>query len=92
MDSSTKKLAEGGITEQTKQCFVNLANVLAAAGLTSDNVVKVTVFLTDMANFPSMNEVYKEQFTAPYPARSTVGVKELPLGALVEIEMIASRN
>ena len=92
MDSTTKKLAEGGIAEQTKQCFVNLGNVLAAAGLTMDNVVKVTVFLTDMANFSAMNEVYKDQFTAPYPARSTVGVKELPLGALVEIEMTASRK
>ena len=92
MDSNTKKLAQGGITEQTKQCFANLANVLAAAGLTMDNVVKVTVFLTDMANFPAMNEVYKDQFAAPYPARSTVGVKELPLGALIEIEMIASRD
>ena len=61
-------------------------------GLTMDNVVKVTVFLTDMANFPAMNEVYKDQFAAPYPARSTVGVKELPLGALIEIEMIASRD
>ena len=92
LDSNTKKLVEGGIAEQTKQCFVNLGNVLEAAGLTMDNVVKVTAFLTDMANFPAMNEVYKEQFTAPYPARSTVGVKELPLGAMVEIEMIATRN
>jgi len=92
MDSVTKKLADGGIAAQTKQCFVNLANVLEAAGLTMDNVVKVTVFLTDMANFPAMNDVYKDRFTAPYPARSTVGVKELPLGALVEIEMIASRK
>ncbi len=85
-------MAEGGIEAQTAQCFENLKNVLAAAGLTLDDVVKVNVFLTDMKNFQAMNEVYKSKFEAPYPARSTVGVRELPLGALVEIEMIARRN
>lgn len=88
----TSHLAEGGIEAQTAQCFENLKNVLAAAGLTLDDVVKVNVFLTDMKNFQAMNEVYKSKFEAPYPARSTVGVRELPLGALVEIEMIARRN
>ena len=62
-----------------------------AAGLTVDNVVKTTVFLSDMANFGAMNEVYGKVFTEPYPARSAVAVRELPKGVLVEIEVIAAR-
>ncbi len=92
LDSATGKLAEGGITAQTTQVFRNLFNVLKAAGLNSDDVIKVNVFLVDMADFKAMNEIYAQQFNAPYPARSTIGVKELPLGSLVEIEMIARRN
>lgn len=92
IDSKTGKLVEGDIVAQTKQCFENLFSVLAAAGLTSANVVKVNVFLTDMADFPIMNEVYKEQFDSPYPARTTIGVAALPLGARIEIEMIARRT
>lgn len=91
IDSQTGKLVEGGIAEQTKQCFVNLFNVLESAGLTPDQVVKVNVFLTDMNNFTAMNEVYSQQFNAPYPARTTIGVLSLPLNAQVEIEMIARR-
>lgn len=92
MDSQTGKLAEGGIAEQTKQCFKNLFNVLEAAGLTSDNVEKVNVFLIDMNNFAAMNEVYSKHFSKPYPARTTIGVASLPLGAQIEIEMIARRK
>ena len=92
IDSNTGKLAEGGIVKQTEQCFKNLFNVLKAAGLTPEEVVKVTVFLTDMADFSEMNAVYSSQFTSPYPARSTIGVAALPLGARVEIEMIAQKN
>lgn len=92
IDSTTGKLVEGDITAQTEQCFKNLFNVLKAAGLTPDNVVKVNVFLTDMKNFSAMNEVYKQQFTVPYPARTTIGVAGLPLDAQVEIEMIARRS
>lgn len=88
----TSRLVEGGISAQTAQCFENLKNVLAAAGLSLDDVIKVNVFLTDMKNFKEMNEVYAGQFQAPYPARSTVGVRELPLGAMVEIEMIARKR
>lgn len=91
MDSSTGTLAAGGIEGQTRQCFKNLFSVLEAAGLTPEDVLKVNVFLTDMADFSAMNEVYKAQFSEPYPARSTVGVRELPLGAKVEIEMVAKR-
>ena len=92
MDSATGKLVTGDIAAQTEQCFANLFNVLAAAGLTEENVVKANVFLTDMANFAAMNAVYATKFSAPYPARSTVAVAGLPLGAQVEIELIARRE
>jgi 2-iminobutanoate/2-iminopropanoate deaminase len=91
VDSQTGKLVEGDIVEQTEQCFKNLFNVLEAAGLTPDHVQKVNVFLTDMNHFKEMNEVYSTQFSEPYPARTTIGVLSLPLGAQVEIEMIAKR-
>jgi 2-iminobutanoate/2-iminopropanoate deaminase len=91
VDSKTGKLVEGEIAEQTKQCFENLFHVLEAAGLTPDNVQKVNVFLTDMSHFTAMNEVYSQQFSMPYPARTTIGVSSLPLGAQIEIEMIARR-
>jgi 2-iminobutanoate/2-iminopropanoate deaminase len=92
IDSQTGKLVEGSITDQTEQCFKNLFNVLEAAGLTPDNVEKVNVFLTDMSKFSEMNAVYSKQFSSPYPARTTIGVAALPLGAMVEIEMIARRK
>ncbi len=74
----TGVLVTGGIAEQTRQCFANLFAVLTAAGLGPEHVQKVTVFLTDMANFQAMNAVYKEHFTEPYPARTTIGVVSLP--------------
>ena len=92
LDANTGKIAEGDIKIQTMQCFKNLFNVLETAGLTSNDVQKVNVFLTDMNDFPAMNEIYKEQFTEPYPARSTIGVASLPLGAKIEIEMIACKD
>jgi 2-iminobutanoate/2-iminopropanoate deaminase len=91
LDPATGKLVEGGIAAQTAQCFKNLFGVLTAGGLTPENVVKVNVFLTDMGDFKAMNEVYAQQFEKPYPARTTIGVAALPLGACIEIEMIASR-
>jgi len=92
IDSITGNLVEGDITAQTEQSFKNLFNVLNSAGLTPDDVIKVNVFLTDMGNFHAMNSAYVKQFSAPYPARTTIGVNELPLGAQVEIEMIARRG
>ena len=92
IDADTGKFADGDIKIQTLQCFKNLFNVLEAAGLTSNDVQKVNIFLTDMNNFSAMNEVYKDQFTEPYPARTTIGVASLPLGAKIEIEMIARKN
>lgn len=92
IDSKTGNLVEGDIEAQTEQSFKNLFNVLNSTGLTPDDVIKVNVFLTDMRNFKAMNSVYAKQFSSPYPARTTIGVNELPLGAQVEIEMIARRG
>ncbi|GGA65944.1 RidA family protein [Ornithinibacillus halotolerans] len=82
---------EGDIAAQTKECFLSLFDVLNEAGLSEEHVVKVNVYLTDMKNFDAMNEVYKTQFSEPFPARTCVAVKELPLGAEVEIEFVAKK-
>ena len=91
LDSNTGLLVEGDIKAQTRQCFINLFNVLDACGLNSDHVQKVNVYLTDMNTFKDMNEVYQQMFKSPYPARTTIGVASLPLGAQVEIEMIVKK-
>jgi 2-iminobutanoate/2-iminopropanoate deaminase len=90
IDPETGNFVEGGIKEQTRQVLKNLQAVLAAAGSSMDRVVKATVFLKNMADFPAMNEVYGEYFAAAKPARSTVAVAELPRGALVEIDLVAT--
>jgi len=92
IDPANGRLAEGGVSGQTRQCFANLFAVLQEAGLTTEQVIKVNVYLTDMNDFAAMNSVYAEQFSQPYPARTTVGVASLPFGAKVEIEMIAWRE
>lgn len=84
-------LVEGDIATQATQCLDNVEAILEAAGLTMANVVKVTVFLTDMGDFAAVNEVYGSRFAQPYPARSAVAVAALPKGANVEIEVIAHR-
>lgn len=91
LDPATGALVTGGMAAQATQGFRNLFNVLAAAGLTPADVVKVNVYLTDMADFAAMNAVYVSQFEPPYPARTTVAVAALPLDAHIEIEMIARR-
>ncbi len=80
-----------GIKAQTAQSIANIKAILSEAGMSMDNVIKTTVFLADMSLFGEMNEVYAENFTAPYPARSAVAVKELPKQVLVEIETIAAK-
>ena len=90
INPATGEILEG-ITAQTEQAIANVKAILAEAGLTVDNVVKTTVFLADMSLFGPMNEVYAANFTAPYPARSAVAVRELPKQVLVEIEVIAVR-
>ena len=89
LDPATGKIVDGGIVEQTNRVFANLGAVLAAAGVTWDRVVKTTVFLADLGDFPTVNEIYAQQVGAARPARSTVEVSSLPRGALVEIELIA---
>jgi 2-iminobutanoate/2-iminopropanoate deaminase len=84
-------MAEGGVAEHTEQCLNNIREVLIAAGLTMNDVVKTTVFMTDLGRFGEMNEVYAKHFRAPFPARSTVQVSALPKGADVEIEAVAAR-
>jgi 2-iminobutanoate/2-iminopropanoate deaminase len=83
---------KGDITAQTKQCFTNLLEVMEAAKLTQDDVIKVNVYLTSMKHFAAMNEVYETQFCKPYPARTCIAVLELPLEADVEIELIAKKG
>lgn len=92
VDPETGALVEGGIAEQTRRVFANLAAVLEADGLTLDDAVKVNVYLTDMADFSAMNDVYAQVFSAPFPARTTVAVAGLPLGARIEIELTAARG
>ena len=91
LDAATGKLVEGNIAAQATQSLENLKAILDAAGLTFADVVKTTIFLTSMADFAAVNEVYKSYVKEPYPARSTIAVAALPLGAKVEIEMIAMR-
>ena len=89
IDPAKGELVQGDIGGQTRQCLENLKSVLEAAGYSFANVVKTTVFLTDMADFPAMNDVYATYMTEPFPARSTIQVAALPLGARVEIEAVA---
>ena len=90
LDPATGKLVSGSIADETKRVFENLRAVLSAAGATLDNVVKTTVYLTNMADFGEFNQVYASQFTKDPPARTTVAVAALPLSARVEIEVIAA--
>ena len=87
----TGKPVEGGIAAQTRQVLDNISAVLKAAGLSTRDVVKTTVFMTDLSQFAEMNSVYQEFFPADPPARSTVEVSALPKNALIEIEVLAAR-
>jgi 2-iminobutanoate/2-iminopropanoate deaminase len=92
LDPATMELVEGGIEPQTRQVLTNLKHVLETADSGLKFVVKTTVYLKDMGDFPSMNSVYGEFFPENQPARSTVQVAALPKGALVEIECVALLN
>lgn len=89
IDRTTGKLVEGGVVGQAEQVLKNVGEILKEAGYDYSNVVKTTCFLTDMSDFMEMNKVYGMVYTENQPARSTVAVKGLPMGALVEIETIA---
>lgn len=91
LDPATGLIATGGIIEQTTRVLENIGALLRSQGLDCANVVKSTVFLSDMNNFAAMNEVYGKYFTKEFPARSTVQVARLPKDALVEIEVVACR-
>jgi endoribonuclease L-PSP, putative len=90
IDPETGLFSPGGIKEQTIQAVKNVQAILKEVNASLDNVVKTTVFLSDMDDFTAMNEVYSGMFKEPYPARSAVAVKTLPKNALVEIEIIAA--
>lgn len=89
LDPARMELVSGDVQAQTERVFANLRAVLAAAGSSLDRVVKATVFLADMDDFPAMNEVYGKAFGTHRPARSTVAVRTLPKGARVEIDLVA---
>jgi 2-iminobutanoate/2-iminopropanoate deaminase len=89
LDPATGALAEGDFAAQVHRVFANLNAVLAAGGATFSNVAKATVYLTDLANFTTLNEIYASYFGDTKPARTTVGVAQLPKGGLVEIDLIA---
>ena len=89
IDPATGKLAGDGVVDQTRQALANVAAVLGDCGASLGDVAKTTVFLIDMGDFPVMNEVYADAFAGHRPARSTVAVAALPLGARVEVEVWA---
>ena len=91
IDPATGEFVEGGIKEQAKQVLTNASQIMKEAGVDLSHVVKTTVYLADMKDFSAVNEVYATFFKEPYPARSAVAVKDLPKGALVEIECIAAK-
>ena len=90
LDPATGKIVPGGIEEQTERVLRNLEAVLAAGGASLGTVVKTTVYLVDLADFPAMNAVYARFFGAAPPARATVQVAKLPAGAMVEIDAVAA--
>ena len=92
VNPETGKIDAQDITGQTEQALANLKAILAEAGMSTVNVLKTTVYLSDMENFKAMNEVYASVFTEDYPARAAFQVGRLPLDALVEIEAIASKR
>lgn len=91
IDPATGEFVAGGVKEQTIQVFKNIRAILDEAGFTTEHIVKTTVFLADMADFAVVNEVYAQQFTGSFPARSAVAVKTLPKNGLVEIEFVAAK-
>ncbi len=92
INPATGEFVEGGIQEQTRQSLTNASNILKEAGTALSHVVKTTGYLSSITDFAAMNEIYAQFFTEPFPARSAVAVKDLPKGALVEIEVLAYKG
>lgn len=90
LNPQTGELVEGGVEQQARQALDNIRFVLESAGSGMDDIVKTTIFLTDMKDFPAVNAIYGGYFSGDYPARSTIAVAALPKGGLIEIEVIAS--
>lgn len=88
-DPATGKLVEGGVAAEMERVLLNVEAVLKAAGMSFSNVVRVGVFLTDMRDFAAINAIYAKRLQQPFPARTTIGVAALPLGAAVEIDVVA---
>ena len=88
VDPASGALVQGGIEAEARQLFANLSTLLTAAGKSFSDIVKTSVFLTNMGDFAAMNAIYGEQFEQPFPARTTVAVAALPLGACIEIEVL----
>lgn len=88
LDPATGTLVEGSVAEQTRQVFRNLQAVCEAAGSGLDAILKLNIYLTDLGHFATVNAIMAETFSAPYPARATIGVAALPLGAEVEMEAV----
>jgi 2-iminobutanoate/2-iminopropanoate deaminase len=91
LDPVTKEIVSGGIQEQARRALANLCDVLAAAGLSPEHVVKTTVYLASMADYAAVNAIYADTFVTQPPARTAIAVAALPFGALIEIDAIAAR-
>ena len=90
LDPKTMKLVSGGIEEETKQAIKNVESILSEVGWNLNNITKARIFVTDMNEYKKVNDVYSKKFAKDFPARAVIGVKELPLGAHVEIECTAA--
>ncbi|ANV98110.1 reactive intermediate/imine deaminase [Helicobacter enhydrae] len=92
LNPDTMQLVSDEIKEQTRQSILNIQAILQELNLDLRHIIKTTIFLADIADFEAMNEIYQEYFSAPYPARSAIAVKDLPKGAKVEIEVVVGRE
>ncbi|MEO0115188.1 MAG: RidA family protein [candidate division WOR-3 bacterium] len=92
IDPNTGNLVSGGVGAETRQVMANIKALLTKANLTFSNIIKTTIFLTDLSDFTEVNQIYSEYFTRDFPARSTVAVNALPKGAKIEIEVIAQSD
>ncbi|MEO0093695.1 MAG: RidA family protein [candidate division WOR-3 bacterium] len=92
IDPNTGNLVSGGVGAETRQVMANIKALLTKANLTFSNIIKTTIFLTNLSDFTEVNQIYSEYFTRDFPARSTVAVNALPKGAKIEIEVIAQSD
>ena len=91
LDPASGRLVEGGVEAETRQILANIGNILSVSGLGWENCLKVTIYVKDIQDFEKVNEIYGQTVKEPFPARSTVGVSDLPKGARIEMEAIARK-